>query len=108
MYEILIIIAFLIYYQKPFHNSSNPIENLNHNPNNDYVLKINEEELKRTNEGYENELMFKNNLKNGDYIQYFQQEITTNVPTDNQIGFDIQPRERPYKLPYSNVHIKCL
>ncbi len=129
MYEVLIIIGFLIiiffiyltitsdmnkpmmiipnddkYYQKPFHNSSNPI----HNPNNSYILKINEEEMKRTNEGYENELMFKNNLKDGDYIKYFQQEIITDVPTDNQIGFDIQPRDRPYKLPYSNVHIKCI
>jgi len=130
MYEVLIIIVFLIIIfiiyltitndmnkpmmiiqdedtinNKPFHNSSNPIPKTN--PNNGYVLKINEEELKRTNEGYENELMFKNNLKEGDYIQYFQQEIT-DVPTDNQIGFDIEPRERPYKLPYPNVHIKCL
>ncbi len=89
------------YYQKPFNNPSNP------NPNDGYVLKINEEELKRTNEGYENELIFKNNLKDGDYTQYFNEEIN-DVPTDNQIGFDIQPRERPYKLPYPNVHIKCL
>ena len=29
---------------------------------------------------------------------FYQQEIN-DVPTDNQIGFDIQPRERPYKLP---------
>jgi hypothetical protein len=132
MYEILLIIIFLIviffiyltiandmnkpmmiihnddkYYQKPFNNPSNPNPNPIYNPNDGYILKINEEELKRTNEGYENELMFKNNLKDGEYIQYFNEEIN-DVPTDNQIGFDIQPRERPYKLPYPNVHIKCL
>ena len=131
MYEVLIIIVFLIIiffiyltisndmnkpmmvvnnydyinHNKPFHNSSDPNEIAY--PNKGYVLKINEEEVKRSNHGYENELMYKNNLKEGEYIHYFQQEIN-DVPTDNQIGFDIQPRERPYKLPYSNVHIKCL
>lgn len=97
-------------YIKPFNNDSNLKMNskiMEDNPNDKYILNINEEELKRSNIGYENELMYKNNLKEGDYINYFQEEIR-DVPTDNQIGFNIEPRDRPYKLPYSNVHIKCL
>ena len=134
MYELYIIIIFIIIilfiflvisndmnkslvvidekpYYKPFNNDSNLKMNLNKhpidNPNDRYILNINEEELRRSNVGYENELMFKNNLKDGDYINYFQEEISE-VPTDNQIGFHIEPRDRPYKLPYSNIHIKCI
>ena len=61
------------------------------------------------NDGYENELMYSNNLKDGDYANLFKEtEIKNDVINNNQIGFNPSPREQMKTLPYANIHSKCL
>jgi hypothetical protein len=75
--------------------------------NNSYIKEGEEEYLKDEIIGYENELMYSNNLKEGDYInQYQEKEIIDK--NDNQIGFNPKPREQMKQLPYANIHFKCL
>lgn len=75
--------------------------------NNSYIKYGEEEYLKDEIIGYENELMYENNLKEGDYINQFQEkEIIDN--NNNQIGFNPKPREQMKQLPYVNIHSKCL
>jgi len=75
--------------------------------NNSYIKEGEEEYLKDEIIGYENELMYSNNLKEGDYInQYQEKEIIDK--NDNQIGFNPKPREQLKQLPYANIHFKCL
>jgi len=60
------------------------------------------------NDGYENELMYSNNLKDGDYVNLFKEtEIKNDVINNNQIGFNPSPREQMKTLPYANIHSKC-
>lgn len=61
------------------------------------------------NDGYENELMYSNNLKDGDYAILFKEtEIKNDVINNNQIGFNPCPREQMKTLPFANIHSKCL
>jgi hypothetical protein len=75
--------------------------------NNSYFKYGNEEDLKDVIIGYENELMYENNLKDGDYINQFKENNIINI-NDNQIGFNPKPREQMKQLPYANIHFKCL
>jgi len=92
-----------------FHNSSNPILI----PNN-YYKEGNEEELKLQHDGYQNELIYKNNLKDGNYKNQFNSNGLLNDfpfqnPTsDYQIGFEPIPKNKSFTLPYANVNINCL
>ena len=61
------------------------------------------------NDGYENELMYSNNLKEGEYINLFKEtEIKNEVLNNNQISFNPSPREQMKTLPFANIHYKCL
>jgi len=61
------------------------------------------------NNGYQNELMYSNNLKDGDYTNLFEEtEINKDVINNNQIGFNPSPRKQMKTLPYVNIHSKCL
>ena len=75
--------------------------------NNSYFKYGDEENLKDEIIGYENELMYENNLKDGDYINQFDTNDIINKD-DNQIGFNPIPREQMKQLPYANINIKCL
>jgi hypothetical protein len=75
--------------------------------NNSYIKYGDEENLKLDIIGYENELMYENNLKEGDYINQFEETDIKNID-NNQIGFNPKPREQMKQLPYANIHFKCL
>jgi hypothetical protein len=75
--------------------------------NNSYFKYGDEENLKDEIIGYENELMYENNLKDGDYINQFDTNDIINID-DNQIGFNPKPREQMKQLPYANINFKCL
>lgn len=75
--------------------------------NNSYIKYGEEEFLKEDIIGYENELMYSNNLKEGDYIIQFQEKEII-YKDNNQIGFNPKPREQMKQLPYVNIHSKCL
>lgn len=75
--------------------------------NNSYFKYGDEENLKDEIIGYENELMYENNLKDGDYINQFDTNDIINKD-DNQIGFNPKPREQMKQLPYANINFKCL
>jgi uncharacterized membrane protein len=77
------------------------------NNNNSYFKYGDEENLKDEIVGYENELMYENNLKDGDYINQFDTNDIINKD-DNQIGFNPKPREQMKQLPYANINFKCL
>jgi hypothetical protein len=102
---ILLLILFLIinnvdktiYETKPISKSSSP----------SYIKYGDEENLKDNIIGYENELMYQNNLKEGDYINQFKEPEFINI-TNNQIGFNPKPREQMKQLPYPNINFKCL
>jgi uncharacterized membrane protein len=77
------------------------------NNDNSYFKYGDEENLKDEIIGYENELMYENNLKEGDYINQFDTNDIINKD-DNQIGFNPKPREQMKQLPYANINFKCL
>lgn len=108
---ILLIIYYLIANNKEVVNEKKvvvkEINKENAFNNNSYLKEGEEEFLKDEIIGYENELMYSNNLKEGDYInQYQEKEIIDK--NDNQIGFNPKPREQMKQLPYANIHFKCL
>ena len=109
---ILILILFLIIISNN-KNNDNIKNNLNEIKkervfnNNSYIKYGDEENLKEEIIGYENELMYENNLKEGEYINQFKQNEIINK-NDNQIGFNPKPREQMKQLPYVNIHSKCL
>ncbi len=110
---IIIIILILLVSNKP--NNPNPslkptsIPIQTQTPNN-YSLLGNENELKETIPGYENELLYENNLKDGDYVNQFTEIDFSKIPvSNNQIGFNPQPRDSTeIKLPYADININCL
>ena len=77
---------------------------------NSYSLIGNEDEYKDSVEGYENELMYQNNLKEGDYVHQFKEIDLSKIPkSNNQIGFNPRPRESSEsKLPFANINVNCL
>jgi len=77
----------------------------NNNTNENVYLEGTEQTIE--NDGYINELMFKNNLKEGDYINQFKEPLFY-TKTDNQIGFNPIPKEKTVKLPYANININCM
>jgi len=104
-------------------NNKNKYENFNKNNNdivedydekqikeNSYSLVGNEDDYKNVIDGYENELIFDNNLKSGDYVNQFKEIDLTKFPkTNNQIGFNPQPRESlESKLPFADINVNCL
>lgn len=84
-------------------------ENLNSNKTS-YSLIGNEENYKDFIDGYENELMYENNLKGGDYVKQFKEIDFSNIPkSNNQIGFNPQPREtNMVKIPFADINVNCL
>lgn len=89
-------------------NSNNQFNNYS-NDFNKYYKYGNEENLKDNIEGYENELMYSNNLKDGDYINQFKETVINDViKDDNQIGFNPEPREQMKTLPFANIHSRFL
>ncbi len=113
---IFILILLLIYFviiKKEDNNTNKEVKfvkkdipNDFHNDFNDDIDIINGCQY---NDGYENELMYSNNLKDGDYANLFKEtEIKNDVINNNQIGFNPSPREQMKTLPYANIHSKCL
>lgn len=108
---IIIIILILLVSNKP----NNPNPSLKPTPipkqtPTNYNLVGNENELKENIPGYENELLYENNLKDGDYVNQFTEIDFSKIPvSNNQIGFNPQPRDSTdIKLPYADININCL
>lgn len=80
------------------------------NKENSYSLIGDEDKYKNVVDGYENELMYENNLKGGDYVKQFTEIDFSKIPkTNNQIGFNPQPRESTEsKLPFADINVNCL
>jgi uncharacterized protein YxeA len=84
------------------------------NINNNYFKEGNEEELKAKYDGYQNELMYKNNLKDGNYKNQFNSNGLLNdspfqnPKSDYQIGFEPIPKNKSLTIPYANVNINCI
>lgn len=95
-------------YQKP---PDNKYKNFNQ-ISNDHLIKEKEEDLllKENIPGYTNELMYENNLKDGDYVNQFKEIDFSMIPkSNNQIGFNPEPRDSSQiKLPYANINVNCL
>jgi predicted RND superfamily exporter protein len=95
-------------YQKP---QDNKYKNFNQ-ISNDHLIKEKEEDLllKENIPGYTNELMYENNLKDGDYVNQFKEIDFSMIPkSNNQIGFNPEPRDSSQiKLPYANINVNCL
>lgn len=77
---------------------------------NSYSLIGDEDKYKNTIDGYENELMYENNLKGGDYVKQFTEIDFSRIPkTNNQVGFNPQPRDSTeIKLPFADINVNCL
>jgi hypothetical protein len=110
LFILLLILMFIISNYNKNINNNKDIELIEKEiklNNNSYFKYGNEEDLKDVIIGYENELMYENNLKDGDYINQFKENNIINI-NDNQIGFNPKPREQMKQLPYANIHFKCL
>ena len=118
---VIIIIAILLLLLIINRNTDNKNINQNTNDNmntqfyqdskiNSYSLLGNEDEYKNKIEGYQNELMYENNLKDGDYSKQFTEIDFSRIPKSNiQVGFNPQPRDSSeIKLPYANINVNCL
>lgn len=118
---VIIIIAILLLLLIINRNTDNKNINENTNDNmntqfyqdskiNSYSLLGNEDEYKNKIEGYQNELMYENNLKDGDYSKQFTEIDFSRIPKSNiQVGFNPQPRDSSkIKLPYANINVNCL
>jgi hypothetical protein len=102
---ILLLIIFVIIISN---NNNKKIEEEVKKPEKASYIKYGDEEiLKLDVVGYENELMYENNLKEGDYINQFEETNIKKID-DNQIGFNPKPREQMKQLPYANINFKCL
>jgi len=124
IFAIIIIIVFfsLILYlisTRDYTNNSNNNQNYHTDKykkfnqiSNDHLIKEKEEDLllKENIPGYTNELMYENNLKDGDYVNQFKEIDFSMIPkSNNQIGFNPEPRDTSeVKLPYANINVNCL
>lgn len=124
IFAIIIIIVFfsLILYlisTKDYTNNNNNNQNYHTDKykkfnqiSNDHLIKEKEEDLllKENIPGYTNELMYENNLKDGDYVNQFKEIDFSMIPkSNNQIGFNPEPRDSSeVKLPYANINVNCL
>jgi uncharacterized protein YxeA len=119
---ITIIIAIILLLLIINRNNTNDVSQTNKKPNdkilkdnfinkeNSYSLIGDEDKYKNVVDGYENELMYENNLKGGDYVKQFTEIDFSRIPkTNNQIGFNPQPRESTEsKLPFADINVNCL
>lgn len=112
---IAILLLLLIINRNNHVNTTNQNDNMNTQFNQDskinsYSLLGNEDEYKGIIEGYQNELMYENNLKEGDYSKQFTEIDFSKIPKSNiQVGFNPQPRDSSeIKLPYANINVNCL
>lgn len=119
---ITIIIAIILLLLIINRNNTNDVSETNKKPNdknlkdnfinkeNSYSLIGDEDKYKNVVDGYENELMYENNLKGGDYVKQFTEIDFSRIPkTNNQIGFNPQPRESTEsKLPFADINVNCL
>ncbi len=105
---IIIFLFFLLIANKPVNNQNT--YKYDYKNDDTYNLIKNEEEIKSIIPGYENELMYENNLKTGDYSQQFTEIDFSKIPkSNNQIGFNPEPRETlETKLPFANINVNCL
>lgn len=105
---VIIFLLFLLIANKPTNNSNS--YKYDYLKDNTYELIQNEEEIKNNIPGFENELMYTNNLKSGDYSQQFTEIDFSKIPkSNNQIGFNPEPRDTSViKLPYANINVNCL
>ena len=110
---IIIFVFILLISNKPTNNTPNTYRyNVNELKKMDYSYNLtgNEEKFKDSITGYENELMYQNNLKEGDYANQFVEIDFSKFPkSNNQIGFNPQPRETSEtKLPFADINVNCL
>jgi uncharacterized protein YxeA len=95
-----------------------PTNNFNKNSNKelDVNLDVNfdvniDDNLNKDNiKGYENEIMYiSDELKDGSYVNQFKEiDYSKMKLTDNQIGFDPQPRCSSEPLPFVDVNVNYL
>lgn len=107
---VIIFLLFLLISNKPVNNYNQYKYDYNYTNDNTYNLIKNEEEIKAIIPGYENELLYENNLKSGDYSQQFTEIDFSKIPkSNNQIGFNPEPRDTSIiKLPYADINVNCL
>jgi uncharacterized protein YxeA len=119
---LIVMIIFLFFYlisNKPnnpnlnnnYKPNSNPSSYFNNNSSlSSYQLNGNEDELLENVQGYENELMVTNNLKEGSYEDQFQEIDFSRIPPPNtEITFNPIPHDRSeIRIPYANINVNCL
>jgi len=110
---IIVLFVLLLYLitNKDFNNNQQK-------PNENKYMKFNQisnDQLVKEEEGefmpgYTNELMYENNLKDGDYVNQFKEIDFSRIPkSNNQIGFNPEPRDSSeMKLPYADINVNCL
>jgi uncharacterized protein YxeA len=121
---LVLILIIVIYFMVVNINNKNHIPltttNTNNNPpnfnnsssnnSNNYVKKGNEDEIMSNVKGYTNELMYSSDdIKDGDYVSQFKPIDFSKLPkSNNQIGFNPEPKCSYGDIPFANVNVNYL
>lgn len=91
-------------------NTNNNPPNFNNSSSNNYVKKGNEDEIMSNVKGYTNELMYSSDdIKDGDYVSQFKPIDFSKLPkSNNQIGFNPEPKCSYGDIPFANVNVNYL
>lgn len=96
----------------PLHtNNTPPRFNSNSNSNDSkYVIKGTEDNIMNNVKGYTNELMYtSDDIKDGDYALQFKPIDFSKIPkSNNQIGFNPEPKCSYGDIPFANVNVNYL
>lgn len=97
-------------YNYPTNNFNKNSNHLNDNKEVDVDINIDDNLNKDIIKGYENEIMYiSDDIKDGSYVNQFKEiDYSKMKLTDNQIGFDPQPRCSSEPLPFVDVNVNYL
>jgi|694.fasta_scaffold01811_24 hypothetical protein len=108
---IILLIIFIIIFMIIFSQTNHIPNNKQKNNFNDLSLLEVSNDLNNTNfQGFENELLYtSDDLKEGSYINQFKEIDYNNMKlSNNQIGFNPQPKCSSGPLPFANINVNYL
>lgn len=115
IFFILVLLACIILYLLLFYHTTKKNQYYSNNNNLNYNYPINDNnksfDIDNNNiKGYENEVMYiSDDLKDGSYVNQFKEiDYSKMKLTDNQIGFNPEPRCSSGALPFVDVNVNYL
>lgn len=117
IFFILVLLACIILYLLLFYHTTKKNQYYSNNNNLNYNYPINDNnksfdlDVDNNNiKGYENEVMYiSDDLKDGSYVNQFKEiDYSKMKLTDNQIGFNPEPRCSSGALPFVDVNVNYL